>query len=238
MDDRHTGWRAVWNRKQVDRCLTSTLDRLISADGFDSSFGGGIESIDWVQYLDSIAARLHLEPGDSIFEVGCGAGAFLYPFFAKGHRVAGIDYSESLAAIAREVMPGAPILVDEAIRMPTDRRFDFVTSHSVFFYFHDLDYAATVLRKMNLVAAKGIGIFDIPDAAKKDEAMRYRKGKIGDEEYERRYSGLAHLYYEKTWFERTLSGEDLDVEIEDQDIPGYDNSLFRFNVFLRRKTVR
>jgi predicted TPR repeat methyltransferase len=238
MDNQHAGWKAVWNRKQVDGCLISTLDRLISADGFDSPFGGGIKSSDWVQYLDSVAARLHLESGDSIFEIGCGAGAFLYPFFTKGHRVAGIDYSENLAAIAREVMPGAHILVDEAIGMPTDRRFDFVTSHSVFYYFEDLDYAAAVLRRMNLVAVKGIGIFDVPDAAKKDEAMRYRKEKIGEEEYERRYKGLAHLYYEKSWFERTLASEDLDIAIEDTMIPGYDNSPFRFNVFLRRKTVR
>jgi len=233
--DRRAAWRAVWNSRQTDRRGKSTLDRLISVDGFDSAFGGAIESGDWIRYLDSIAAKLGVEPGDSIFEVGCGAGAFLYPFFVKGHRVAGIDYSEHLTEIARDAMPGIPILVDEAIEMPADLRFDFVTSHSVFFYFHDLRYAATVLRKMNLAAVKGVGIFDVPDAAKKKEAMQYRKGKLGNDEYERRYKGLTHLYYERSWFERTLAGEDLDVVTEDQDIPGYGNNRYRFNVFMRRK---
>ncbi len=230
----HDNWREVWNRKKLDHELQSTLQRLIAADGFDSSFGGFINANEWIRYVESIATKLKMGRNDSIFEVGCGAGAFLYPFYEKGHRVAGIDYAENLVKIARDTMPSGHITVGEAIRMPEETRFDIVTSHSVFFYFHDLDYAAAVLQRMFNIAVKGIGIFDVPDASKKNEAIRYRKAALGEAEYEQRYKGLEHLYYDRAWFSKTLGSKRFNIVIEDQNMPGYRNNEYRFNVFIRK----
>lgn len=231
-------WKDVWSRKQLDRALRSTLERLLAADGFDSGFGGSVSVGDWLAYLESIATRLGIERNDSIFEVGCGAGAFLYPFYERGHRVAGIDYSESLVSIAREVMPGAEIHLGEASRMPGEGRFDIVVSHSVFFYFDDHGYAAAVLRRMFDVAVRAIGIFDVPDADKKEAALRYRKGILGEASYGERYKGLEHLYYNKDWFRQTLGSGSYDIRIDDQHIPGYGNNPYRFNVFIEKKAGR
>lgn len=229
-------WQAIWNRQPAETRAASVLERLIAADGYGTVFGGGIAADAWLRQVEVIAAKLGIEPGDSIFEVGCGAGALLYPFFLKHHPVSGIDYAESLVSIARDVLPAARIQHGEAIEMPDDNRFDFVVSSSVFQYFPNIEYAASVLKKMSRIATKGIGVFDVPDASKATEAIRYRREQMGEEEYERNYKDLEHLYFDRAWFTETLASEGFDIVVEDQSIPNYGNSQFRFNVFLRRKT--
>ncbi len=233
---RLAAWQVVWNKQQPDAGTASVLDRLIAVDGFRSVFGG-MTSDTWTRYLETVAAKLAIEPGDSIFEVGCGAGALLYPFFLKQHPVSGVDYAGSLVSIAREVMPGARILENEAIQMPADEQVDYVVSNSVFQYFPDLEYTATVLKKMSRIAAKGIGVLDVPDAVKMADAINYRRGKMGVEEYERNYKNLDHLYFDRSWFTRMLADDEFDVLIEDQAIPGYGNNEFRFNVFITRRAI-
>ena len=81
--------------------------------------------------------KLLISAGDSIFEVGCGAGAFLYPFYQMGHRVAGIDYAQNLVHLAATVMPAAEIRLGEATALPTQQSYDVVVSNGVFLYFAD-----------------------------------------------------------------------------------------------------
>ena len=47
-----------------------------------------------------------------------------------------------------------------------------------------------------------------------------------------KYVGLDHLYFSKEWFTQTLDGLNCQVEIEDQAIPNYLHSPYRFNVFI------
>ena len=82
------------------------------------------------------------------------------------------------------------------------------------------------------IAKKSIGIFEIPDLSKKSEALKMRKGMMGEAEYEEKYRGLDHLYFSKDWFLEVLATEAVKVTIEDQDIRGYGNSQYRFNVLI------
>lgn len=71
-------WQDVWNKE--NRVLDNVLDILIKADGFDS--GAGRFDVDsWKNYTKSLYEKLDLKPKDSIYDVGCGSGAFLYPLY-------------------------------------------------------------------------------------------------------------------------------------------------------------
>lgn len=224
-------WYTIWNRRQQTETYKSTLTSLLALDGFDTAYGAMEESA-WVNYVNRLAAKLQINSDDSIFEVGCGAGALLYPFYQKGNPVAGIDYSANLVKIAKDVMPKAAITVGEAIDISTDNFFDVVLSGSVFLYFPNYDYAANVLRRMVKIAKKSIGVLEIPDLSKQAEALKMRKGKMGEAEYEEKYRGLEHLYFSKDWFDQVLANEAVTLTVEDQNIPGYRNSDYRFNVFI------
>jgi trans-aconitate methyltransferase len=225
-------WYTIWNRKEITDTDKSILASLIAADGFDTAYGG-IEESSWIYYIQRQAIKLEISPDDSIFEVGCGAGAFLYPFYQQGNPVAGIDYSAKLVKIAKDTMPKAAISMGEAVDISMKNQFDLVVSNAVFLYFPNYEYAANVLHNMVNIAKKSIGVFEIPDFAKKSAALKMRKGMMGEAEYEEKYRGLDHLYFSKNWFREVLATEDVKVTIEDQDIRGYGNSDYRFNVFIR-----
>ncbi|AOX00673.1 methyltransferase type 12 [Moorena producens PAL-8-15-08-1] len=225
-------WHDIWNRRQADEAEQPTLLSLLVANGYDPPWSSGVQESGWMAYGKHIAARLNITPKDSLLEVGCGAGAFLYPFYQQGNPVAGIDYSANLVKIARVAMPQATIRVGEAIDLPRDRQFDVVLSGGVFHYFPTYDYAAEVLRGMVQIAQKSIGILDVPDLSKQEAAISARKAAIGDAEYEQRYRGLDHLYYSKDWFQQVLATESVQVTTEDQCLQGYDNSKYRFNVLI------
>jgi SAM-dependent methyltransferase len=227
-------WKAIWAQRTLDPSRSSTLARLMAADGLDTKFGSVPEE-SWREFVRAIAAAAEIAPGNDIFEVGCGAGAWLFDFYERGHRVGGIDASPALVAHAREFMPGGNWAVGDALEVDTSTRCDFVVSCGVFIYFDSLDYAAAVLRKMAIKARRGVLILDVPDRAKRDQALAFRQGSLGPAEYRERYQGLDHFYYEKRWFDEELRGLGLTaISIEDQKIDGYANSAFRFNVIGRK----
>ena len=66
--------------KVEDSSDSSILSRLIKADGFDTGFGS-INEHAWKKYSEYIKYKLNnIKENDSIYDVGCGAGAFLYNF--------------------------------------------------------------------------------------------------------------------------------------------------------------
>ena len=68
-------WQAIWNRRSsVDK--EYTLEDLIKLDGFDSG-AGAISPEDWLENCRYISNELKLKNGQSVYEVGCGADAFL-----------------------------------------------------------------------------------------------------------------------------------------------------------------
>jgi trans-aconitate methyltransferase len=222
-------WQQVWAARQLDESIPSTLGRLLAADGHDTGFGD-LTDASWRSHVHDVARRLGLEPGASVFDVGCGAGAFLFPLWEAGHVVGGLDASAALVDLASTALPDGRFLVADAADLDLDAPYDAVVSSGVFLYFPDLDYAARVLVRMAESARRGIAVLDVPDLAQRDEALRMRRGFMSEAEYEERYRGLDHLYFPREWFAETL-GRDADVW--DQDIEGYANAAHRFNVTVR-----
>jgi SAM-dependent methyltransferase len=230
-------WQAVWERKGArvqDSMLDLDLAQLIRTNGFDTGHGD-IEIDAWTSYAERVLDLLGAHPGHSIYEIGCGAGAFLTPIRQCGLAVAGSDYSSTLVAAASKALPDGGFECREASNVPPLPQYDFVVANSVFFYFTDLEYAEAVIRAMVCKARRGLAILDNPDLAHKEDtlALRYRiaGGKL---EYEKRYNGLDHLYFDRDWFVQTLRKADAtSVVIRDQEIRGYANAAGRFNVFAR-----
>ncbi len=237
---RHYGpkWKAVWSGRHLGEIETSgrngaILRRLIEADGFDRGNGRiGVEA--WKQYIRSVRERISLKDTDSLFEVGCGSGAFLYPFYLADHRVGGIDYSGPLIAAARTVMTNMDFRNCDAIHLDCRESYDYVVANSVFFYFPDYGYALEVLRKMLKKSNKGVLALDIPDLKRREECESARRQALPPGEYEKIYHGLSHLYFDKEWFHEFGMRNNCKVDIFDQNIAEYGNARFRFNCVISK----
>jgi cyclopropane fatty-acyl-phospholipid synthase-like methyltransferase len=137
----------VWNRRHATNGQDLTLSDLIALDNFDAG-AGRIEVDNWRQYAKIIAEKANITDGCSVFEMGCGVGAFLYALRELFQiDPSGIDYSNSLIDAAKRAMPDGLFETLEAARIDTNKKYDFVISNGVFHYF-DLDYARIMIKKM------------------------------------------------------------------------------------------
>jgi SAM-dependent methyltransferase len=226
-------WKTVWaSRASVDTSQLHLSD-LLAADGFDML--GHVDVAAWGNYVGDIAARLGIASDDSLFDVGCGAGAFLYPFAQTGHPVGGLDFSPVLIDTARRAMPTGDFAVGEAATLPIEPGYDWVCANGVFLYFPDAAYAGSVLQRMAAKALRGLAILDVPDSATRDQAMAARRAAYTGEDYDSHYEGLDHLFLARDWWHVKAEELDLKVEIRDQWLAGYLHAPFRYNVFLHRQ---
>lgn len=220
-------WKEIWEKRLVDDNHNDLLSELIRLDGFDGKTGK-IELSSWLKYFDSICEEIGIQNSDSIFEVGCGSGAFLYPFYRQGHVVEGIDYSLALVNAANKLWQ-APISHCEAKNISLSPQFDVVVSNSVFFYFPDLEYAESVIEKMINKSRRIIAILELPNKDLEDVSEKARMDLIGHEIYDKDYKELKHLYYSKNWMYQIGQKFNLKVKIFDQIIENYNSNQYRFN---------
>jgi trans-aconitate methyltransferase len=226
-------WQTIWEKKTENAAASSILSRLLAIDGYDTL--GAVTPEAWTHYVGQIAVKLNLQAGESVFDVGCGAGAFLWPLWQNGYQVGGLDYSINQIERARNAMPNiVDFEADEARSLKIDSFYDHVVACGTFLYFPGLDYAEEVISRMAAKARKSVAILDVPDIAKKDEILRQRRATLGEEAYQQRYAGLDHLYYAKTWFIEILQRLGLTCTIENQILGGYNHSPYRFNILAHK----
>lgn len=227
-----SGWQRIWAGRELPPAQASTLGHLLAADGFESGFAGMTEEA-WLEGVRHVAEALRLSPGDSVFEVGSGAGAYLLDMDRAGVQVSGIDLSPVLVEKAREVLPNGSFAVDSADTFPTEPQADAVISFGVFFYFPTHAYVDAVIDRMVAKARRSVAILDLPDLATKEADLARRTELAGGAEaYAERYAGLDHLYFDRGELVEGLEARGLvDVTVEQQCIPGYGNGPFRFNVW-------
>jgi SAM-dependent methyltransferase len=222
-------WHAVWSRRAPDAAGDDdALARLVALDGFDAG-AGRIAVDDWRAHARTVAERLGLGPGSDVYEVGCGAGAFLYALRELGVRVAGMDYAENLVGIARRCMPEGRFDHAQARALNPSPPADVVLANSVFHYFPDLRYAEEVLDRMLAKAVRAVAIFEVPDAARRDDAEAMRRDALDPAAYAEKYRGLEHLYYPRAWFRDQAERRGLRHAIFDQCVPNYRQNAYRFN---------
>jgi trans-aconitate methyltransferase len=224
-------WKQVWNNRKLTQ-ESSALRTLIKMNGFDGG-AGAISENSWRKYVNNIYKIATIQHGDTIFEIGCGCGAFLYCFHELGHVVSGIDYSQSLIEASQKFIPNMTFKVLEASEIDTNDKYDIILSNSVFQYFPNLEYSKRVLLKMIKKSKRIVLILDVPDFLRRVESENLRKVFISKKEYEEKYMYLNHAYYPKDWFIEVLKESECKLEFFEQNIINYGNSNFRYNVLIK-----
>jgi len=230
-------WKKIWDARKSSLSESNKIDleTLINLDGFDGG-AGRIKACDWLEYTRLVAKKLGINKNQSVYEVGCGSGAFLFALKKIVNiDVAGSDYSKSLIEVANKIFYDHFECI-EAKRISVNPKYDFVVSNSVFHYF-DYEYAQEVLEIMVEKAKKGIAILEIPDFAMMNESEEMRRDSLPVDEYIKKYTGLNHTYYKRQWFEDFAHKNELEFEITNQFIPNYIQSSFRFNVFIKKNKL-
>jgi SAM-dependent methyltransferase len=98
-------------------------------------------------------ARVQLERGHLVLDIGCGVGTFLRLVADRGARPFGIDASDALIEFARQRLPDADLRVGEMEALPyAGNTFDVVTGFNSFFFANDF---VAALREAGRVAKPG-----------------------------------------------------------------------------------
>jgi SAM-dependent methyltransferase len=106
-------------------------------------------------YKDALA-RVGLEPGQFVLDIGCGVGAFLRLVADRGGRPYGIDASETLLDVARSRLPDADLRHGDMEALPyADDTFDLVTGFTSFFFANNI---VAALREAGRVAKPGAAV--------------------------------------------------------------------------------
>ena len=232
-------WKRIWGNRDISEITEkrniigggNILLELIKINGFDGGSGKScITTESWNNYITYIKNFLGIHDSDTVFEVGCGCGAILYPFYTSGFTVGGIDFSDKLIQYAQTIMPKADLVSGDASEI-NNNKYDFVISNSIFFYFSDFNYSSIVIDKMYDKARKGIAILDIPDLRLKEQCENERRSQVPN--YNEKYKGLEHLYYPKEWFLEFAEKKGCNIfTLTQQNICGYGYNKYRFNCFI------
>ena len=233
-------WLEVWTRKGLDASSPDVdpLEAALALDGFGSVNDSALPvstMLDFAAHvLDVVAPR----DGDSLYEVGCGSGAFLGAIDRVRPRLllGGCDYTATLVAACHRLFPQVDSEVREAVDLPLEPSVTHVVSFGVFHYFPDLGYASTVVGRMCAKSQVSVSILDVPDLALRSDAEDFRRGQLSEGEYDARYAGLGHLYYDGGWLAGQFPADEWSVSVERQRMEGYLNTPFRYNVFAHRRT--
>lgn len=226
-------WQQIWNQREVGSQQHFSLNQLIQLDGFDGG-AGRVEEADWLVHCQRVLDCLDIRDGESIYEVGCGSGAFLLGL-ARQRKLAaigGLDFSQPLIDVASKVFTAGDFQCGEAQQLSGEKDYDYVISHGVFHYFSE-SYAENVLTAMLRKARKAICVLDVPDLALKEQAEAIRREHLTEAEYNKKYQGLLHTYYSKSWFREFGLRHQLEAQILDGMMPNYAQRPYRFGCVIR-----
>ena len=237
-------WKTIWNNRELkdvvsDNDPMQTYQKLKKTDGFDTI---PWEDAEWyynsffeMRKNDDEMIRSLVWEINSVYEIWCWSGAtlFLYKNKYPKLKAGGIDYSETLSSIAKNVLwSNVEIVCDEAVNLDTQKKADLVYSDSVFVYFNDIEYAKNVLEKMHQKAKKAILITEVYDKSKEQECLNYRRSQIDN--YDEKYKWLEKLFFDKKFFEDFAKEHNLKIKFFDVKNKYYWNSKYMFSVLLTK----
>ena len=226
-------WQSIWKKRGVTNASGLSIGDLICLDGYDTG-AARINAEDWLSYAAKLVSHLNIQDSNSVFEVGCGAGAFLAAISQqKKISIGGIDYAEGLINNARQALPNGNFSIGNAANLAPLPKYDFVISNGVFHYFSLAD-AARILQRMLNKASLGVAILDIPDSRTQTECEAVRRAALPEAEYEQKYAGLGHTYYDRFWFSDQIASGGWKCETIDGFIPNYGQNRFRFAALFQR----
>lgn len=224
-------WADIWESRVHEPKKMSHTELLI-ANGYDS-VRSALSTSNLVYAQDYYWSLIKLQNTDSVYEVGCGSGAFLYNLYQNNIKVGGMDLSNNLLDLAKINLPNGKWEQGNALSLNVEEKWDHVISFGLFLYFPDINYAEGVISKMLEKANNSVCIYDFPNLDCKDECEAMRRSTTPN--YDRDYKNLQHLYYSKQWFIEFANSRNLHLTLFDQIIPEYASGKHRFCIILRKK---
>jgi SAM-dependent methyltransferase len=227
----------VWSRKGSEISVSEPLDGdtlhvLMELGGYHSPTST-LSLSDHEVHFRYVVDSLGIGPADSVYDVGCGAGALLYWLRDKCAQVGGADFAASLIAHARTALPpGSDLEVREASTIDTEPQYDVVLSNGVFIYFPTAAYAEEVLERMIAKATRAVGVLDVNDAELEADSREARAAAQGVRAAD--YAGLDQLYLRREFFEEAAARHGLTCRIEASPMPNSVNAKFRYHVTMLR----
>lgn len=136
----------------------------------------------FAQWTSGVLDAAQVAGGDRVLDVACGTGVLARAAAARGGRVAGLDLSAEMLAVARERAPVVGFVRGDAARVPfRDEAFDAVVSQFGLMHFDDKVAAIReqlrVLRPQGrLAVAVWAGLEHLPAQRALEEHVRARLG--------------------------------------------------------------
>lgn len=228
-------WLKVWKKKS-NSSFSKNYKKLLEMNGWDT----GVSSFsinDWKRFINSIIEKFRISHKDNIFEIGCGSGAFLIPFYKKNINCFGSDYSIKFVKICKKLMKKGVFIKSEANNLKKFKKykFDYIFIHSVFQYFENINYARQVLYQIKEISQKNTIIFilDIPDLEKKKYWEKDIINSIGKDEFRKKYSILRHQFYKFSFFKTFCEKNDLSLTNIPKIKLKKKSSKYRFNLMIK-----
>lgn len=238
-ENRNDQWSIVWNRKGDKALQESSL--LHEANGYDV-----VGKAQWEAMVRRLLGYAQIGQEGSLAEFGCGAGAVLQ-LIHQDHphiQLVGIDYSPSLAKVAKQAVAEATICVQniaQPIKDPAiaSRQFNITLCHGVLMYLNSVEDVQSVLQEMARHTKPGgrILLGDISELEKKGIAENLRKATHQNSKQVAPTMQLDHLYLSRQVFRDFASKIGATIEfIEYTTIDPqahYPNGVYRFNVLIQ-----
>ena len=152
--------------------------------------------LDLPALAEYIAEALDIGPGTRVFEVDCGNGEFLFPFYSNGYTVGGSDDDPAAIAHARAEMPEGVFTVGMAAALDPATPWDAVVCRSFSgssavsstvalaegeataeAEAPNLDYMRGVVARMFAKAAHAIALVNVPEA--QHQALMHALAEVG-----------------------------------------------------------
>ena len=191
---------------------------------------------DWNKYINFFIKKYKICNKDNVLEIGCGAGAFLFPLYKKKINCFGADFSRELIRHCKKFLVSKNFYVRDAINLTVfkKRKYSFIFANSLFQYFPTQFYAKKVLDQIfNLTDEKTkIFLLDIPDKKKYNNWKLSVIKKIGQKDFSIKYKNTKHRFYDKNFFFDYCNKNKYKIKISKQNLIKKENSKFRFNVLM------
>jgi hypothetical protein len=130
--------------------------------------------LELTELAEYVAETLDIGPGTRIFEVDCGNGAFLFPFYSNGYIVGGVDAEPAAIEHALATMPQGLFTVGPAAALDPAMPWDVVICRSFAGLSAEalakadrpeVDHIRGVVARMFAKATHGIALLDVPETA-------------------------------------------------------------------------
>lgn len=142
-----------------------TDDPVLSALMNTHPAAAGVGAPAWRERVEHVAETLDVGPGTTVFDVGCGAGAFLLPLWENRYRVGGLDEDASLLALARQAMPDGQFIVGRPWEVDPAESWQVVVASRGLDTCRTLDEARGLLARMTAKASYAVALLGIREVA-------------------------------------------------------------------------